>query len=287
MPFRSVRMKRFILGFHLRVWCPKWTPLSRSWRTVTTAMARPFGTGACPHDCGPANRPNFHGCHAAVWPPVLAPAIRDAPLPRGGVGTVAPHPARRRVQVRVVNLEVALTILTDRGRWKHPPWCDVVHRLSGGAPRRERPRWMLAAMTLVHALAVIALGLSMLPDGATADPPPADLAALESRCAPEARRPLAAGAAYDWPTVVAFAGWVVDRHVVSIDHADGIRTTYEPVLPAVATGQWVSRGEVIGTLEPGHCDGGCLHVGARRGADTYIDPLTLFTDTVIRPVSYT
>lgn len=181
---------------------------------------------------------------------------------------------------------------------------------------------MLAAMTLVHALAVIALGLSMLPDGATADPPPADLAALESRWAPEARRPLAAGAAYDWPTgvevavvrpfsgpavpwgtghrgadlrleagapvraagdgVVAFAGWVVDRHVVSIDHADGIRTTYEPVLPAVATGQWVSRGEVIGTLEPGHCDGGCLHVGARRGADTYIDPLTLFADTVIR-----
>src|SRR4051794_33350318 len=39
MPLRSVKMKRFIFGFQRRVWCPKWTPLSRSWRIVTTAMA--------------------------------------------------------------------------------------------------------------------------------------------------------------------------------------------------------------------------------------------------------
>src|SRR6188472_1436975 len=39
MPLRSVRMKRLTFGFHLRVWCPKWTPLSSSWRMVTTAMA--------------------------------------------------------------------------------------------------------------------------------------------------------------------------------------------------------------------------------------------------------
>src|SRR6476661_6819844 len=38
MPLRSVMMKRFIFGFQRRVWCPKWTPLSRSWRMVTTAM---------------------------------------------------------------------------------------------------------------------------------------------------------------------------------------------------------------------------------------------------------
>src|SRR5699024_7763413 len=38
MPLRSVKMKRRTLGFHRRVWCPKWTPLSRSWRMVTTAM---------------------------------------------------------------------------------------------------------------------------------------------------------------------------------------------------------------------------------------------------------
>src|SRR6478609_9263682 len=39
MPLRSVRMKRLTFGFHRRVWCPKWTPLSSSWRMVTTAMA--------------------------------------------------------------------------------------------------------------------------------------------------------------------------------------------------------------------------------------------------------
>jgi hypothetical protein len=33
-------MNRFIFGFQRRVWCPKWTPLSRSWRMVTTAMGR-------------------------------------------------------------------------------------------------------------------------------------------------------------------------------------------------------------------------------------------------------
>src|SRR6478752_2608535 len=32
-------MKRFIFGFQRRVWCPKWTPLSSSWRMVTTAIA--------------------------------------------------------------------------------------------------------------------------------------------------------------------------------------------------------------------------------------------------------
>src|SRR5256885_11939134 len=33
-------MKRFIFAFRRRVWCPKWTPLSGSWRMVTTAMVR-------------------------------------------------------------------------------------------------------------------------------------------------------------------------------------------------------------------------------------------------------
>src|SRR5664280_2030546 len=36
MPLRSVKMNRFIFGFHRRVWCPKCTPLSSSWRMVTT-----------------------------------------------------------------------------------------------------------------------------------------------------------------------------------------------------------------------------------------------------------
>src|SRR3954467_5033666 len=45
MPLRSVKMNRFIFGFQRRVWCPKWTPLSSSWRIVTTAMVVPLVFG--------------------------------------------------------------------------------------------------------------------------------------------------------------------------------------------------------------------------------------------------
>ena len=83
---------------------------------------------------------------------------------------------------------------------------------------------------------------------------------------------------------VAFAGMVAGRPVVSVDHADGIRTTYEPVEPAVSTGDAVAAGQVIGTLLPGHrSDGVCaLHWGARTGPKTYINPLRLLQPAVIR-----
>jgi murein DD-endopeptidase MepM/ murein hydrolase activator NlpD len=77
--------------------------------------------------------------------------------------------------------------------------------------------------------------------------------------------------------VVVFAGMVAGRPVVSIDHADGLRTTYEPVDPSVAAGQPVARGSPIGTLLPGHpgCAAvACLHWGLRRG-ESYLDPLSL------------
>ena len=83
---------------------------------------------------------------------------------------------------------------------------------------------------------------------------------------------------------VVFAGMVAGRPVVSIDHADGIRTTYEPVEPAVGAGDTVDVGQVIGTLLPGHrSDGVCaLHWGARTGPKTYINPLRLLQPAVIR-----
>ena len=74
-----------------------------------------------------------------------------------------------------------------------------------------------------------------------------------------------------------FAGQVAGRGVVSIDHADGLRTTYEPVAPTVAAGDLVAKGEQIGTLLAGHpgCPAlSCLHWGARRGTE-YLDPLRL------------
>lgn len=87
---------------------------------------------------------------------------------------------------------------------------------------------------------------------------------------------LAAGAG-----VVVFAGMVAGRGVVSIDHADGLRTTYEPVAAVVRRGDVLDIGGLIGWLDPvgGHCgsmssSGSCLHWGLRRGRE-YLDPLAL------------
>jgi murein DD-endopeptidase MepM/ murein hydrolase activator NlpD len=77
--------------------------------------------------------------------------------------------------------------------------------------------------------------------------------------------------------VVAFAGMVAGRPVVSVDHVDGLRTTYEPVDPSVGAGQRVTRGSPIGALVTGHAGcpvEACLHWGLRRGEE-YLDPLLL------------
>jgi len=90
---------------------------------------------------------------------------------------------------------------------------------------------------------------------------------------------LAAGAG-----VVAFAGPVAGRPVVSVDHADGLRTTYEPVQPLVAAGQAVAKGVPLGVLVAGHagCPAeACLHWGLRRGG-TYLDPLVLLRPPRVR-----
>jgi murein DD-endopeptidase MepM/ murein hydrolase activator NlpD len=84
--------------------------------------------------------------------------------------------------------------------------------------------------------------------------------------------------------VVAFAGMVAGRPVVSVDHAGGLRTTYEPVDPSVGAGQAVDRGSSLGRLVAGH-DGcpaaACLHWGVRRGED-YLDPLGLLRPPEVR-----
>jgi murein DD-endopeptidase MepM/ murein hydrolase activator NlpD len=84
--------------------------------------------------------------------------------------------------------------------------------------------------------------------------------------------------------IVVFAGMVAGRPVVSIDHADGLRTTYEPVDPSVAGGQRVARGAPIGVLTPGHAgcpEAACLHWGLRRGV-AYLDPLALLRPPRVR-----
>lgn len=78
--------------------------------------------------------------------------------------------------------------------------------------------------------------------------------------------------------VVHFAGVVVDRPVLSIDHGGGVLSSYEPVETGLRTGDVVRRGQVIGTLQPGHCgSGSCLHFGVRiHGA--YVSPLLFLGD---------
>ncbi|MFG3642000.1 murein hydrolase activator EnvC family protein [Micromonospora sp. NPDC047762] len=80
------------------------------------------------------------------------------------------------------------------------------------------------------------------------------------------------------PGTVLFAGLVAGRPVVTVGHADGLRTTHEPVRPGVRPGEPVTAGAPLGELLPGHpgCPAeACLHWGLRRGED-YLDPLALF-----------
>lgn len=85
--------------------------------------------------------------------------------------------------------------------------------------------------------------------------------------------------------VIAFAGTVVDRPVVSILHDDGLRTTYEPIEAVVVAGQQVRAGALLGHLRAGHCppwQPSCLHWGARSGASAYVDPVALLGESVVR-----
>jgi len=92
------------------------------------------------------------------------------------------------------------------------------------------------------------------------------------------------------PGLVAFAGEVAGKPVVSIDHpGTGLRSTYEPVVALVHAGEQVSAGQLIGlTAEAGgHCAGSCLHLGVRAAqSHDYRDPLLLFGSgfAVLRPL---
>lgn len=80
---------------------------------------------------------------------------------------------------------------------------------------------------------------------------------------------------------VSFVGVVVDRPVITIDHGNGLRSSFEPVESSLAAGSAVGNGQVIGTLLPGHCPAAsCVHWGVRRGEE-YVNPLQFVMD--LRP----
>ena len=77
--------------------------------------------------------------------------------------------------------------------------------------------------------------------------------------------------------VVSHVGVIAGRGTVTVVHASGLRSTYEPVTSTVRRGQRVARGSPVGSLAAAgsHCGTvACLHLGALR-EDDYIDPLTL------------
>ena len=72
-----------------------------------------------------------------------------------------------------------------------------------------------------------------------------------------------------------YAGRLAGRGVVVVSHADGLRSTFEPVTASQPVGTAVTHGDTVGSLtaEPGHCaPASCLHWGVLRGR-TYLDPL--------------
>ncbi len=82
--------------------------------------------------------------------------------------------------------------------------------------------------------------------------------------------------------IVFFAAVVVDRPVLSIQHAGGLVSSYEPVESTLTAGDVVHRGDPVGTLLAGHCDQPCLHFGVRLHGD-YVSPLN-YLGGVVRPI---
>lgn len=75
--------------------------------------------------------------------------------------------------------------------------------------------------------------------------------------------------------VIAFAGTVADRPLVTVDHGEGLVTTLEPVTSSLAPGAEVRRGEPVGELGlGGHTAPGALHFGVRLNGE-YVNPLLL------------
>jgi murein DD-endopeptidase MepM/ murein hydrolase activator NlpD len=76
---------------------------------------------------------------------------------------------------------------------------------------------------------------------------------------------------------VTFAGWIAGSMFMTVDHGDGVKTSYSWVSGfAVAKGDAVNRGEVIAYSGHGHPDVPTphLHFSARVNG-VYIDPLLL------------
>lgn len=140
-----------------------------------------------------------------------------------------------------------------------------------------------AAGTSGRAAAVAAASADPLPSRTYR--PPTDAPVLDPfRPPPEPWLPGNRGIEYDTragaaigaigPGVVAFAGPVAGRLVVTIDHPDGLRSSYVGLARIdVRRRQVVAAGEQVGVVV------GPFHLGVRRGP-TYLDPASLWGQPV-------
>ena len=75
--------------------------------------------------------------------------------------------------------------------------------------------------------------------------------------------------------VVAFAGQVAGRGVITVDHGDGLVSTLEPVDSPLSAGTPVDAGATVGVVSSGgHAEAGTVHFGVRLDG-AYINPLVL------------
>ncbi|MGO1774825.1 MAG: M23 family metallopeptidase [Agrococcus casei] len=288
MPERSVKMKRFIFGFQRRVWCPKWTPASSSWRVVTTAMMVLFSLGLIGRAfCSPPGvresaspitvRDSIRNRETATCSGARSHLIRGAGYDstRGRASAAAIRAGRARSTLStasVVHIEPEVTVPAGA-----LCCCGRMHRIVTA---------LITAALLAGITGASQLGASQQVVADEQWPWPVDSRAV-ARAVEKPPQPWSAGhrgadiraaqgavvtAVADG--VVHHAGQIVSRGVVSVAHADGTTiTSYEPVHPLVAEGDAVSAGQPIAVIEGVHAGcGSCLHFGVRVD-DEYQDPM--------------
>ena len=83
--------------------------------------------------------------------------------------------------------------------------------------------------------------------------------------------------------VIAFNGTVAGKDVISIKHADGLTSTFEPAHSDLETGDPVFRGQPFGVADglSDHCLDLCVHWGVMDASDDYLDPSTLILPRTI------
>lgn len=75
--------------------------------------------------------------------------------------------------------------------------------------------------------------------------------------------------------VVVFTGKVAGKDVVSIEHSQGWRSTFEPARTDLQIGMRIKRGEPFATRSSGksnHCEDSCIHWGIKISPDSYANP---------------